>query len=263
MNRLSKGSLPVILTRLTGFIALLIVLGQLGAIVGTPASAWNSSISYLVVGILGLLIIGLSVYQLGILPGEEPTPQPPLVINESRTELTILDKEGRRARAIKTQDLLATIPNVRMMTERAMGADGQVRVLDYACGDLEVSMEPLIIPPKDRVELRFTFITPPKPNVKYERRFQYELTDSFLEDREYFTIRITRQVETLVLVINLPTDRPLTRAWLRYTEQMIDVELEHEAAGIELNAPPGSATTMTYRVHKPILGSVHQIWWDW
>jgi len=210
-----------------------------------------------------LLVFGCSILNSFLLRHVETTPAVPISLLESTTELTIHDVEGKNARATKWQRLKVNAPGIRNIIDQGLWADGVIKVTKAEFGDLNVIAEPTIIRPEDKIhELQFKFTTDmPIKGQTYERRLELEYENSFLNAKEYFTVRISRHTKHLSLVINVPRERPIKDSWLHYRDEY--TVSESKPPDLRIQKIDGVCTRLRYDIRKPKLGSSHQVWWEW
>lgn len=212
--------------------------------------------------VAGIVIVGIEILimrEIRDLPFEMDAP---LRVIDSTTEVTIKDVEGRIAIIDKTQVFIALQPDIKIITDHGLWAEGNITVLERSCGDLDVEVEPKLIESGRKRDMRFSFLQSPEVGKRYTRNMVYKFEDSFTGNQEYFLIRLTRGVERLRLVINVPKERPIKEAWLVYTDEGTAVELRN-SDNLKLVVIDGVTSRAVYTASRPKLKSVHQIYWKW
>ena len=217
-----------------------------------------AAINIIIASLILAIISAIMLYLIQEIAGVS---QSPLTVIDSITELNIINSSGKIAMVKKTQRFKANSDNIVKMLDEGVWADGIIEVIEAKCEPLKVSIDPHIIKPGDKGQLEFTFHEKPIRNNTYTRVIEYNFKDSFLKAEENFSIKITRPIRSIRVIINFPRERPIQNTWLRYQDEKTIVDFEYSRINIELDK--GIATKAVYFAVNPKVGSIHQVCWIW
>ena len=172
---------------------------------------------------------------------------------EHHVKIDLLDSDGKRALQTRTTRFRSLTNGVRDFTDH-LSADGAYENIEVEPGTIE----------NVRREGGDLFITSNFERVlrkdeEVYRTIRATLVDSFVEQSEYWSVRIIVPTDEFTLTIIFPADRPCRsfHGYRRITSHEVLAGVQPERKMVE------QRPAVEWRVEKPSLKDVYKLVWHW
>lgn len=188
-----------------------------------------------------------------------------LHIIEQTYQLKFVKADGSLAKYTKTQEFYPLVDNIERFCDRAETFEGDNAIIkSYKISqgnsgpDLTKTFEP---DPMSKGSFFHTLIQPLEKYTKYVKTLEFEFSNNFMEDHEYYSLYIRLPIDTLIVRIFFLQER-------RFKPETIKILVENDNITSRLDIDPEIVESndhiyAEFRIDKPSVATKYRVEWDW